>query len=151
MRKFFTALAAAPPPAFWLGIGGLFPIVGLTILTVFWPDTWYAFWLTTLLQYGAIILSFVGSLQWSYAVRLARPGNPASARFVWSVTPALIAWLSFQLPVWTALQLQAGALMLCYFVDRNLSVADNTPPWLLPLRLILTMAASTCLLIASVA
>ncbi len=151
MRNFFPALAAAPPPALWLGIGGLAPIVGLTILTVFWPDTWYAFWLTTLLQYGAIILSFVGALQWGYAVRLARPGNPATARFAWSVTPALFAWLSFQMPVWTALQLQAGALLLCYFVDRNFSAADDTPFWLLPLRLTLTITASTGLLISSVA
>ena len=151
MRKFFLPLASAPRPALWLGFGGLLPFVGLTILTVVWPDTWYAFWLTTLLQYGAVILTFVGALQWGYAVGLARSGDNATARFLWSVMPALVAWLSFQFPVWTALQLEAAALTLCYCVDRNFAAADDKPSWLLPLRLILTAVASACLLIASVA
>jgi hypothetical protein len=146
---FSRSLASAPPLALGLGLGGLIPFIGLTALTVFWPQTWYAYWLTTELQYGAVILSFVGALHWGIAVELGRHAQPVVARYIWSVLPALIAWVSLQFPLWSALQLQAAALILCYIVDRRILAEPQAPSWLLSLRLLLTVVAAACLLISS--
>jgi hypothetical protein len=103
------SIRAAPAPVLAFGLGGLIPFVGLTALVIFVPAPWYVYWLTTLAQYGAVLLAFVGALQWGYAVNGEARGAQAWMRYGWSVLPALVGWLSLQFPVWTALRMQAPA------------------------------------------
>ncbi len=144
-----SALRAAPVPAVVLGFGGLIPFVGLALLVAFVPVPWYAFWLGALSFYGALILSFVGALQWGYAVRSGVRGARAWMQYGWSVLPCLIGWLSLHLPVWTALRIQAVALLACYSFDRIMARADALPEWMLPLRAVLTAVGAGSLLFAS--
>ena len=145
----FSALRAAPPPAVVLGCGGLIPFVGLALLVAFVPVPWYAFWLGTLSYYGALILSFVGALHWGYAVHSGARGARAWMQYGWSVLPCLLGWMSLQLPVWTALRVQAAALLVCYSFDRSMARSESLPEWLLPLRAALTTIGATSLLFAS--
>ena len=147
--NFFSALRAAPPPAVVLGFAGLIPFVGLALLVAFVPVPWYAFWLGTLSYYGALILSFVGALHWGYAVHSGVRGARAWMQYGWSVLPCLLGWMSLQLPVWTALRLQAAALLVCYSFDRMMARSQSLPVWLLPLRATLTAIGATSLLFAS--
>ena len=133
-----SALRSAPVPAVGLGFGGLIPFVGLALLVAFVPVPWYAFWLGTLSFYGALILSFVGALQWGYAVRSGVGGARAWMQYGWSVLPCLIGWLSLHLPVWTALKIQAVALLACYSFDRKMAGAGSLPRRRRPLRAVLT-------------
>ena len=145
------ALLTAPLPALVLGLGGLLPFFVLTTLACAWPEYGYAYWLATLAQYGAVILSFVGALHWAYAVGERASGRRAWARSGWSVVPALVGWSSLQLPVWTSLRVQAATFVLALGADRLLRAPAATPAWLVPLRYVLTVFAAACLGIASYA
>jgi hypothetical protein len=123
----------------WLGYGGLIPFVGLAIA----GGNLRAVALTqAMLAYGAVILSFVGALHWGFA--MAVPGLDVRVRsrlFVWSVWPALLAWVCLLLPPLVAsLGLIAG-LLLHYGWDRRLPFLAQLPAWYLPLRLRLTAIA----------
>jgi len=147
----FSALRTAPAPAVVLGCGGLVPFVGLALLVAFLPVPWYAFWLGALSHYGALILSFVGALQWGYAVHSGARGARAWMQYGWSVLPCLVGWMSLQLPIWTGLRVQAAALLVCYAFDRLMARSESFPVWLLPLRAALTTIGATSLLFASLA
>jgi len=82
-----------PRPALLLGVAGLVPFVTLPLLTVldFGIDADWA--IQALLTYGAVILSFMGGVQWGLAMR----APPAAGEGTWmlyaaSVVPALLGW-----------------------------------------------------------
>lgn len=72
MRTAPASILAAPAPVLAFGLRGLIPFVGLAALGMSAPASLNLFWLTALAQYGAVILAFVGALQWGYVV--AGPG-----------------------------------------------------------------------------
>jgi len=146
-----TPIPAPPAPAIVLGVAGLVPFAGLTALAHFQPEPWYAVWLSTLAQYGAVILSFVGALQWGYAAQSNAQGAQAWMRYGWSVMPALVGWVSLQFPIWTTLRMQAAALLITLAMDRTFARTHGAPPWLMPLRCTLTAAGAACLFTASYA
>jgi len=146
-----SVLASAPRPALVLGLGGLIPFLILTALAIWLPQYGYAYWLATLAQYGAVILSFVGALHWAFAVQDHERGARAWARYGWSVVPAVIGWMSLQLPVWTSLRVQAAMLVVALGADRLLSPLSTLPRWITPLRYLLSVVASACLAVASYA
>lgn len=149
MRTVVAPIFSAPAPVLAFGLGGLIPFVALTALGIFVPGTLHLFWLTTLTHYGAVILAFVGALQWGYAVTGQATGKQAWIRYGWSVLPALIGCLSLQFSVWSGLRLQAGTLILSIVVDRAFAAKSAAPTWLMPVRYLLTAVAVTCLLVAS--
>ena len=133
-----VVMGPMPAPALVLGVGGLAPFVGFALLAALEP-TWYAYWLNALALYGAVILSFVGALHWGYAVRRDARGASGWMQVGWSVLPALVAWASLQLPVWTGLRVQAAMLVACFVMDRILARIDPVPSWLMQLRAVLTL------------
>ena len=96
-----------------------------------------------------MILTFVGALHWGYALKRSVLGGEAWLQYGFSVAPALVAWLSLLFPVWTALRLQAAALLICYVFDRITARKDPVPQWFLQLRAVLTLAGATSLTLAS--
>ena len=68
-----------PAPALWLGLGGLLPFVGLALRAKLGSPEVHTTSLVALLQYGALIITFVGALHWGYAVAgvAAGTGQPA--------------------------------------------------------------------------
>jgi hypothetical protein len=60
-----------------------------------------------LVNYGAVILSFVGALHWGFAMTVQdMSAEQGRDRFIWSVIPALIAWIA------TLLLMPLGCLLL---------------------------------------
>jgi hypothetical protein len=132
-----------------LGFAGLMPFIALAAMIRLGPGTWYVYWMTALSYYGAVILTIVGALQWAYALKRSARGGSAWLQYGFSVAPALIAWLSLLLPVWSALQLQAGGLLVCYAFDRNMACFDPVPAWFLRMRAVLTLVGAASLTFAS--
>ncbi|MEM6679182.1 MAG: DUF3429 domain-containing protein, partial [Pseudomonadota bacterium] len=60
-------LSDVPPPARWLGLAGLLPFAGLTLLAIATPDAINEEARTLLAAYGAAILSFMGGCRWGFA------------------------------------------------------------------------------------
>lgn len=137
------AAESAPLAALVPGWSGLLPFVGSAGLYLLTAEER---WLDVLRAYAAVIASFVGALQWGYAVRDGLEGARAWRAYGWSVVPALAAWVALLLPVQTGLALLAVTLLLCLVVDHAFARSRPGPAWLLPLRTALTLGGAACLL-----
>lgn len=132
----------APALVSWLGYGGLVPFVGLALAIALRPELQPRLQ-EPLLQYAALILSFVGALHWGLAMRVA-PGRLRGWLFGWSVAPCLIAWLALQLPPSLAVLVLECGYALHWLFDRRLGPGAGTPDWYPGLRLRLTVVATLC-------
>ena len=140
------ANAVPPRSVAWPGYGGLLPFVALALACMLDGP---APWRIALLSYGALILSFVGALHWGVAVSTsALSQRQRNVCFVWSVVPALLAWVTFFLAPGAASMLLVAGFGAHYLLDRQLARYADLPAWYLPLRLRLTVVASLSLLVA---
>jgi hypothetical protein len=134
----------SPAIVAWLGYGGLVPFLGLAVAGgVLRTDAVTQ----VMIAYGAVILSFVGALHWGFAMTV--PVFEDSGRrylFIWSVVPALLAWVCLLLPPRPACLCLIAGFLLHYGWDRRLPFLARLPAWYLPLRLRLTAIACLCLL-----
>jgi len=136
--------SARSSPSVWaqgLGYGGLIPFVGLALGVWFLVPAEQAWAASSLLAYGATILSFLGAIHWGLTMRDG--AGASNGLLVWGVVPSLVAWLALLLPVATGLLLLAAALWLCFAVDRTVYTRMGLRGWL-PMRLLLTVVASAC-------
>jgi len=127
----------------WLGYGGLLPFAGLAIAGgMLGPGSATQ----AMRAYGAVILSFVGALHWGFALTVSGLDPSQRSRlFIWSVVPALLAWLCLLLPPLAASLALIAGFLVHYGWDRRLSFLAQLPAWYLRLRLQLTTMACVCL------
>ncbi|MBB3212223.1 hypothetical protein FHW67_001503 [Herbaspirillum sp. Sphag1AN] len=133
-------------PAQVLGLGGLIPFVGLPLLVWAMPAH-SGLLLHALVLYGAVICTFVGALQWAYAIQ--GPVQVPWLQLGWSVLPSLVAWFAALLPALFALRLLALLLVACFLADRYFARWVPLPSWFMRLRALLTTVGSAALLVAS--
>ena len=129
-----------------LGYGGLIPFVGLAALARLDPAR-QMHWSAALLDYGAVILAFVGALHWALAMQATGLAHVHRAQaYAWSVVPALLGWVALQLSATAGSPLLVVGFILHLGADRQLATRMALPAWYLPLRLQLTAVAGLCLL-----
>ena len=132
-----------------LGYFGLLPFIVPTVFLFFdfgHLDMWRHF----LISYGAVILSFVGALHWSFAMLLHElPIDKQRRSFLWSVVPSLAAWVSLSIPKFYGFILLTMFFAIALIRDKQLYDHVDLPAWYMPLRRNLTVVAMTCLLIAA--
>jgi hypothetical protein len=133
--------SSMPTAVGMLGYGGLIPFIGLATLANIEPSHGILY-RGALLLYGAVILSFVGAIHWGVAMMVTDLNDQdRRAAYVWSVIPALMAWMTYILsPITAALVLVLGFL-LQYWRDATLARKIAWPVWYLPLRIRLTLVA----------
>ena len=121
-----------------LGYGGLCPFVFLAAATMLELRTPFAPPAPLLIGYGAVILSFVGALHWGAQLS----ANQARAsRFIWSVVPALLGWISLFLPAMAAATCLIIGLIICWSYDMRLIKRGEWPLFMRGLRTVLTLIA----------
>jgi hypothetical protein len=104
---------------------------------------------TALVAYGAVILSFMGGVDWGLAMgRPAQPGLRDWRTYGISIVPALLAWLSLALPSRAALGGLTVALGLLLAYDLWSARRGEAPAWYPRLRAPLTLSAMSCLALA---
>lgn len=132
-----------PVVPFALGFAGVLPFLGATLALAAGPADWAAPALTILMAYGMIILSFLGGVHWGVALSDSDPG-----RFIWSVTPSLIALAATFLPAPILLGVLAAAFVLAGGVD--VAIFQRTgPAWYVGLRIALTAIVAPLLCVAA--
>lgn len=94
--------------------------------------------------YAAMIASFMGAIHWGVSLRLNEPDAVNRGRYIFSVMPALAAWIIVILyQVWGAIGLVLilfmGVFALIYFFDRGQHSLGILPAWYLSLRKWLTL------------
>lgn len=141
--------AALPTLVAWLGYGGLIPFI-FTALGARLDGARGLFWSHALVCYGASIVSFLGALYWGFAMTMPEiDSRRRHALYLWSVVPAITAWIALLLPDRPALMLLVGTLGALVWRDRRLVGALALPGWYLPLRLKLSVVAAACLLVVA--
>lgn len=133
--------------AWVLGLAGLLPFFGHAWLAWLTSPYELAGLLRSQVHYTAAILSFLGALHWGLVLALpVLPAVAAGKRLVWSVLPALYAWVVSMYPPDLSLLLLAGALPVVLVMDLLLYRALPQVRWFLSLRVLLTVGATASVL-----
>ena len=141
-----------PRVAVVLGALGLVPFVSLTAVATVADASLRATAITAIVAYGAVILSFLGGIQWGLAVRHGAAHGP-NAGLLWiGVTPSLAGWLALLQP---SPMVGAAMLAVCFaavlVIDVWLSRRGHAPVWYPRLRMPLTIVVAICLVVAALA
>lgn len=135
-----------PAAAKQLGALGVIPFLGLTIAAVMGSGAWINDALIALLAYGAVILSFLGGIQWGFAV--SSPDTTPRQMFnrlSLSVAPALIAWGALLLPLGPGMIALSVSFVLVLMIDLRTVNRSGAPTWYPKLRWPLTICAVSAL------
>ena len=101
--------------------------------------------------YGAVILSFMGGVQWGLAMMDAEGRSNGLGRgLAISVWPALAAFCLPFLPTLYALVGLVAAFLALLIYDLSIVRSGRGPAWYAPLRIQLTSAVVLCLLATAV-
>lgn len=147
------APSSIPIPALILGIGGLIPFVALPVLIASGSSLPLPSWaqahvtVPSIALYAAVILSFMGGVQWGVAMRSVDDGGPLQSwrRYTVSVLPALLAWGALALPTRQALIALSTGFVISLMYDLWTVRQGETPQWYERLRLGLTTVVVTAL------
>lgn len=124
-----------PPAAIWLGFSGALPFIAGALATLPIAEHYRGLGLTLLVDYGAIILSFMGGVHWGAAM-LRSDQDPRPLYF--SVLPALIALPAALVGGVTGLVLLAAGFAGLLLFDERETRAGRLPAWYPTLRRPLT-------------
>ena len=127
-----------------LGLAGLVPQLACLAALIAGPDEWRFAALAIAWGYAALIFSFLGGLWWGIAAtRLHSAQRVPDWLWLAAVAPSLIAFATYlpwvfaaQWPQPSLIVLGAG-LIGSLTIDR--AIAHLTPPWWLPLRVLLSL------------
>lgn len=145
---------SVPSAARWLGGAGGLPFVFFAGAALLAPAGLNAGALHALTVYGAIILSFLGGIQWGLAISDA-DCVAASARLfrrlTLSVIPALLGWSALLLPRDVGIVILATAFAFVLTVDLLAARSGDAPSWYPRLRWPLTLTAISALALGTLA
>ncbi len=144
----FGGMNEVPRLPLVFGALGLLPFVFLSGGTLFAEDPFRKSFVLALATYGAIILSFLGGIQWGMAIQDGSAPKPGPRIFFLSVLPSLGGWAGLLLlPRHTGLLVLAAGYLLVLATDIRLSRQGHAPQWYPRFRWPLTLVAASCLAI----
>lgn len=145
-----------PIVAVALGVAGLLPFLGCTVGILLFPrEVPVPRLVAALIDYGAVILAFLGGVHWGFALEpapaLVEPTRPATdrKRLALGVVPALIGWAALLVPLVSS-PLVAIALLIVGFavttlVEQQAQRAGSIPAGYMALRWVLSAIVVLCL------
>lgn len=137
--------AATPPLALWLGLAGLLPFLASVAAAWLAPVAWQAVAVRAFLGYGAVILSFLGGVQWGVAMCRERPGGAAfRRRMLLAMVPSLVAWPALLLHPLTGAWVLAIGFVLVRLHELSREGGARLPGWYHSLRMHLTLVVLAC-------
>ena len=143
-----------PFPAFFLGGLGVLPFLGCAAVILLGQSDLIEKASGALVAYGAVILSFLGGIQWGFATGYSHSANQNWAllrRLLTSVLPALVAWVGLLAPQETSFLFLSGAFLLVLIADIRAARSNEAPAWYPLLRWPLTLIVIVSLLTVAVA
>ncbi len=139
-----------------LTYAGAIPFLACTLLLLFAPalglNGYRAFANQALTTYAAVIVSFLGGIQWGVALA-THEQQPQTAKSLWllSVVPSLLAWAMLFLPSGSSRIIVAIFLVgFVWVVDALLHLQQVIPTWFFRLRSVVSAAVMTSLILALV-
>ncbi len=139
-----------------LTVAGVIPFVALLALMFVGDHVQYVEQLSLYLQllttYSAVILSFLGGIQWGIGVSISESA-PRSAKtlFYLSVVPSLLAWTMLMIPHPISRVLVAISIFgFVWIIDTLLNLQRLIPAWFYKLRTVITGSVISTLVIAAI-
>jgi len=145
---------SVPLAAVWLGGLGVVPFLVSAAIILVGPPERAGMASDALAAYGAIILSFLGGIQWGFAtggVNAVKENGALLGGLSFSVLPSLVAWAALLAPRETGLLVLAGTFLLVLLVDIRAARSNQAPAWYPSLRWPPTLLAVASLLAAALA
>ncbi len=137
-------VARSPLPLL-LGLAGLIPFVAATAMVWWAPMTWQFIAIQAFLYYSAVILSFLGGVQWGVAMSLEPAGSAGfNRRLLLSMGPSLIAWPALLLHPYTGAWALAAGFLLVRLHEWGRDSRALLPGWYQSLRNLLTLVVLAC-------
>ena len=137
--------------AWILGLAGLIPFVAHTVAVVMMAPPFNFVAVSSQIMYAALILTFVGGLHWGVLLVADEAFSQSQiiGRLIWSIVPSLYAFWFAQITHPRPLLFLAAGLVAALLVDAWLyrQSAGIGLREFLPLRAVLTIVASLCLLV----
>lgn len=137
-----------PPPAVWLGFSGALPFIAGALASLPFAEVYRSFGQAVLIDYGALILSFMGGVHWGAAMLR---GDRASAPYSISVLPALIALPAALIGGTPGLILLAAGFVGLLLFDERETRAGRLPGWYPALRRPLSAIVVGALIVGAIA
>lgn len=138
-------LAALPRLPLALGLAGLIPFVTTAAMAWWAPLAWQVVSIKAFLFYGAVILSFLGGVQWGVAMSLESAESAGfRRRLLLSMVPSLIAWPALLLHPYSGAWVLAAGFLLVRLHEAGRDSRELQPAWYQTLRTLLTMAVVAC-------
>ena len=106
-----------------------------------------------LIQFGALILTFVAAIQWGFGLTAAaRQISTPTWWFPTTLLPMILAWLALAIPdpIWKILLLATG-FATAFLLDTTSHSRGYSPPWYKGLRKFLTLGVLASLMVALLA
>ena len=132
-----------PPTAALLGALGVLPFAITAVLAILPETAEFGRW--AIIGYGAVILSFLGGVQWGLGLRAASGGSIA---MVVSNVIALTGWVALLLAPQVAIPALGAGFVAALAFDILAKPILLTPIWFLALRGLLTAAVLASLALA---
>ena len=147
-------MAVIPSSALWLGLLGLVPFVTMTFEAVTDISAGTDDSRLGLRTYGAVILSFLGGIQWGLAIRNsdgnARTRQGLTPILTVSIVPSLIGWAGLLVEELLGFGLLIIGFVLVLISDVRAVNKGIAPRWYLRLRYPLTAIVISCLTITAI-
>lgn len=142
-----------PPEAKIFGIGGIIPLLTGVVIVLAVREPFGIPVVRIVLAYAALILAFLGGIHWGFA-SAALAGSAleldAPRILALSVLPPLASGVGMLLPDAVAALFLAAAFASVLLLDRASERLGYTPFWWLTLRLRLTVAVVSLLLLLAI-
>ena len=142
-----------PFGARWLVLLGAVPFVAMTVAATIDTSVGVDSTRFVLRAYGAIILSFLGGIQWGLAIRNsggnARTRQGLNLMLTLSIIPSLIGWLALLVEEDLGFSLLIVGFALALFSDVRAANRGIAPRWHLRLRYPLTAVVISCLTVTA--
>ena len=103
-----------------------------------------------LIQFGALILTFVAAIQWGFGLAaVARQIPTPTWWFPTTLLPMVLAWLALAIPapIWKILLLATG-FAIAFLLDTISHSRGYAPPWYKGFRKLLTLGVLAFLVVA---
>jgi len=137
---------AIPTPAIWLGGLGALPFVVMAAAHILSAGEIASLTGFALAAYGAVILSFLGGIQWGLAVAPGRPDAPIAVPLILSVVPSLTGWGALLLPDPANLLVLALTFLAVLALDLRAVRTGLAPGWYPRLRVPLSLVVAGALI-----
>ncbi len=139
------SLSSIPRLPLLLGLAGLLPFLVTSSAAWLAPMVWQVIAIKAFVYYSAVILSFLGGVQWGVAMAGGSPeASPFRRRMLLAMVPSLIAWPALLLhPVDSAWVLAAG-FVLVRLHELSREGRALLPSWYQGMRTLLTLVVLVC-------